>query len=76
MQRTQLISLVVVGLLAAFILYLATRERQPPLLPTDEEHARFITPEACMTCHDLEGEPMQRSNHPLKRDCLDCHGRR
>ena len=61
-------------LLAVFVLFLALRGRQAPVLPADVDHARFIDSETCMVCHDLEGDTMQEKNHPLRRDCMDCHG--
>jgi len=71
MNRTQLISLIAVGLIAALVLFLSLRERQPPVLPADADHLRFIDAETCMACHDLDAA----KNHPLRRECLDCHGR-
>jgi len=75
MNRTQVISLVVVLLIAAFVVYLSTRERQPPVLPLDEEHAGMFVLEQCMECHGPDGGYPKSRNHPLGDDCLRCHGR-
>jgi hypothetical protein len=75
MTRGQIAALLTVALLAAFVIYLSVRGRQPPVMPADEDHAVFIRAESCMSCHSLDGESTQEKNHPLRRDCLDCHGR-
>jgi cytochrome c553 len=74
MKRGQVIALVVVAVLAAFVVYLAARGRQAPVLPPDEDHTQFSGVEDCMVCHDMEGDEMRAIDHPLRRDCLDCHG--
>jgi hypothetical protein len=73
-KRSQWIALVVVALVAAFTIYLAVRGRQPPVLPADEEHARFVSADDCLICHDPNAESPQAKNHPLGNDCLRCHG--
>jgi hypothetical protein len=74
-NRTQWIALIVVAALAACMIYLAVRGRQPPLLPADEDHARFLSAEDCLICHDLNSDSPQGRNHPLGNDCSRCHGR-
>jgi hypothetical protein len=75
MRRVQTIALVAIALLAGFTIYLAVRGRQPPILPDDDEHARFVSAEDCLICHDPDGDSPQAKNHPLGNECLRCHGR-
>ena len=75
MSRSQIIAAAFVVVLAAFAVYLAVRGRQPPVLPLDEEHARFLSAEDCLICHDPNGDLAQAKNHPLGNDCMRCHGR-
>ena len=72
MKRAQWISLAVIFVFAALIVVLMLRNRQPPVLPADEEHVWHST-EACMECHGPDGTPVS-PNHPVGRDCLRCHG--
>lgn len=76
MKSVQAISVLVILVLAAVVVFLAMRERQPPLLPGDADHARFIAAEACLSCHGPQGSHPQGKNHPLGADCMRCHGRR
>ena len=72
MNRTQTIALAAVILFAALVALLALRSRQPPVLPADRDHARFVNPVACMTCHANFKPP----NHPIAGDgayCRTCH---
>jgi len=74
-NRTQWIALFVVAALAGFIVYLALRGRQPPLLPADEDHTVFVGAGTCLVCHDPNAESPQERNHPLGNECTRCHGR-
>jgi hypothetical protein len=75
MSSRRRVSIVVVVLLAGFVLVLALRNRQAPLLPSDEDHAEFLSGEQCQACHG-PGEPVAQSqNHPIGTDCMRCHSR-
>lgn len=76
MKPAQRISLIAVVLIAAAVVYLTTRNRQPPFLPADDEHVAFVDAPTCLTCHGADGGFPQSPNHPLGNDCLRCHGRR
>ena len=70
-QRILFVALVLAGLLVAWLAY---RTRQPPILPGDAEHRRFVNAETCLTCHDADGPAPRSSAHPVGLDCLRCHG--
>jgi hypothetical protein len=72
MKRSQLVAFVAIGLLATFVLYLAVRGRQAPVLPADRHHA-FVDADSCRTCHSLDDPVMQKIDHTPRRDCLQCH---
>jgi cytochrome c553 len=74
MKPVQKISLALVVAIAALVIFLATRNRQPPIVPPDEEHASFIDAAACNECHGPEGPIPQSTNHPLGNECMRCHG--
>ena len=74
MKPAQTVAILAIVALAALVLYLAMRSRQPPVLPADAEHARFISSGACLSCHGPDGVSPQPRNHPLGADCLRCHG--
>jgi len=74
MSRPQLLAIVAVLLLALGVGYLALRNRQPPLLPMDEEHARYPGAPPCMECHGPDSVFPKDENHPLGDDCFRCHG--
>ena len=76
MKRSQWIVLAVLALAAAFILWLAVKSRQPPLLPQDETHAAWESADACDACHAVGAAVPKPAKHPLGFDCLRCHGRR
>lgn len=76
MNRTQKVLLAVLALAAGFVLWLATRNPKPPFLPSDESHASFASPEACLECHAPGGPSPQSANHPLGRECMRCHAGR
>ncbi len=75
MSRVQVGAFVAIALLATLVIYLAVGARQPPQLPADEEHARFRSPAACLTCHGPAGVVPQSENHTVRTDCMACHGR-
>ncbi len=75
MNRTQIVALTTVVLLAGFVAFLALRSRQAPVLPADENHARFVNSESCLgACHGPDGAYPPSRNHTPRTDCLDCHG--
>jgi hypothetical protein len=76
MTRTQWILLGALAALAIIVILLALRNRQPPILPADAEHARWENAEACLSCHGPGGAMPQSKGHPLGQDCLRCHGSR
>lgn len=76
MSRKQIALLVVVALAAVAVFLLARSNRQPPLLPGDEEHAAFVSADACLQCHGPDGPYPRGRSHPVGRECLQCHGRR
>ena len=76
MNRRQLIVLAAILVAVGFIAWLAWSSRQPPLLPSDETHARFEGAETCLSCHGAESAVPQSPGHPLGGDCLRCHGKR
>lgn len=66
--------LTLLALLAAFIAWLAFRNRQPPLLPRDDVHVNEGVPDRCLTCHGPEAMLPRSKNHPPGNDCFRCHG--
>ncbi len=76
MRRTQIALFALLVAAAALVIAIASRTRQPPILPKDAEHARFDGAEACMTCHGPDGPVPHGRNHPPGLDCLRCHGSR
>ena len=74
MKPAQIVSIFALVTLAALVILLVVRGRQPPLLPADADHARFISSGACLSCHGPQGTSPQPKNHPLGTDCMRCHG--
>ena len=74
MNRRQLVWIVILILGAAFVGVLVLRNRQAPRLPVDIDHAAFRGADACLECHGPDGGAPQSRNHPVGRDCLNCHG--
>jgi len=74
MKRVQIVSILAIVVLAALVVFLAVRGRQPPVLPVDADHGRFVSTGACLSCHGPEGASPQSKNHPLGSDCMRCHG--
>jgi mono/diheme cytochrome c family protein len=74
MSRNQIVALGAVVLIAAFLAALALRTRQPPVLPADEAHGRFVSEDECTACHGPDAVLPMSKNHPLRTDCMDCHG--
>jgi hypothetical protein len=75
MNRLQSALVAAILLVGALVVVLALRNRQPPVLPADEEHASFPGAEPCLACHGPDGGLPRSQNHPLGDDCLRCHGR-
>ncbi len=75
MPRKHWTVLAVIAIAAAFILWLAYRSRQAPLVPDDPTHATIRGARFCLGCHGPAGAVPQPPNHPLGEDCLRCHGR-
>jgi cytochrome c553 len=74
-SRTQIILLSILIVTAGLLAVLVMRNRQPPILPADDDHAVFDGAEACMVCHGADGGMPQSKNHPIGPDCMRCHGR-
>jgi hypothetical protein len=74
MKRAQIVAIVALVALAGLVVFLAVRGRQPPVLPVDQEHARFLSSGACLSCHGPQGILPQTKNHPLGTECMRCHG--
>ena len=74
MRTAQIVSLIAIIALAALVIFLVMRGRQPPVLPIDADHSRFLSSGACLSCHGPEGSYPQPRNHPLGTDCMRCHG--
>jgi hypothetical protein len=72
MKRAQLISFAAIAVLAILIGVLVLRNRQPPVLPLDDDHVWRGAP-GCEECHGPDGIPRSR-NHPVGQDCTRCHG--
>jgi len=73
-NRRQAILLALLAATAALVIGLATRTRQPPLVPRDDVHAIGGPTAACLACHGPDGTSPRGPNHPLGEDCLRCHG--
>ncbi len=76
MRRHQLVALLAVVALAGFVIVLAVRNRPAHRLPPDSDHAQFVSPRACLSCHGPAGVLPQSQNHPPRTDCMACHGHR
>jgi len=76
MNRKQCVILAAIGIVGAFVAWLAWSSRQPPLLPQDDVHATFESARACLSCHRAGGAVPQSARHPLGEECLRCHGSR
>ena len=74
MKPAQIASVIALVALAALVTFLAVRGRQPPILPADTDHTRFISSGACLSCHGPQGGSPQPKTHPLGNDCMRCHG--
>jgi len=72
MKRVQWLSLAALAVLALVIAVFFLRNRQPPILPVDDDHL-WRGAEACRECHGPDGIP-QGPNHPVGEDCVRCHG--
>ena len=76
MSRTQRLLLLALAAVAIIVILLTKRNRQPPFLPTDAEHAGWDGASTCLACHGPGGAAPQSKRHPLGLDCLRCHGAR
>ncbi len=76
MKAAQIVSIFALVALAALVILLVVRGRQPPVLPFDADHARFVSSGRCLSCHGPQGTSPQPKNHPLGTDCMRCHGMR
>jgi cytochrome c553 len=76
MNRRQWMILAAIGVVAAFVAWLAWSSRQPPLLPNDEIHRTVASAGVCMGCHGADGAVPQSPRHPLGQECFRCHGSR
>ena len=74
MRKPQIALLAALLAIAALVVALTLRNRQPPYLPHDADHARFVTPQACLVCHGVDGGAPRGPNHPPSDDCMRCHG--
>jgi hypothetical protein len=75
-NKRRLLLFALLGLAAALVVALALRTRQPPRLPQDRDHARFISSGACLGCHAIGGVMPRGPRHPPSDDCMRCHGMR
>lgn len=76
MSRLQWSMLVLLALVVAFVGVLVARNRQAPMLPSDDDHAIFVDADSCLECHGGTDGAARSKNHPIGDDCLRCHGRR
>ena len=76
MNRKQIIAMLALLTIAALVGILALRNAQPPMLPQDEDHARFDGADGCLVCHGADGDLPRSPDHPLGDNCTRCHGRR
>ncbi len=75
MKRGQLGAMIGLLLVAALVGYLALRNRQPPVLPADADHATFVNSGRCIDCHGPDDEVPRGPKHPVGNDCMRCHGK-
>ena len=75
LNRLQMTLFAMLGLVAVFLLLVALRNPQAPLLPDDPVHGAFAGHAACLDCHGPASDYPQSRNHPVGNDCLRCHGR-
>lgn len=74
MKRGRAPAIVLLLAAAVLVLLLWRSTRQPPRLPLDADHTRFIDGATCLGCHGLDGSSPREPDHPLGLDCLRCHG--
>jgi mono/diheme cytochrome c family protein len=74
MKHTRLVLAGALLLVTLLVGYLVLRNRQAPQLPTDRDHGRFISADACQACHGPKKLYPRGRNHPIGIDCLRCHG--
>ena len=74
MKPVQVVAIAVILVVLGFVLFLALRTRQPPVLPGDAKHAVYDGAASCLTCHGPQGVKPRSKNHPMGNECLRCHG--
>ena len=74
MKRTQWIAFGALFAFAALVLVFALRNRQAPQMPPDEDHG-WRNAETCLECHAPGKQHLENPNHPVGRDCLQCHAK-
>lgn len=74
MNRTQIVLIVALLLIAGLILLLVFRNPPIPFLPDDADHVGVAEFE-CTECHDAESVYPRGQNHPVGLDCFRCHAR-
>lgn len=73
MKRARWAALVLVAAAGAFLVLYSFRKARPDI-PADAEHlAARANPEACLACHGKGGSSPRSPNHPMGRDCGQCH---
>jgi hypothetical protein len=74
LKKSSLATLVLVALTLGVLFFMFTVGKTRPPIPADEMHlALGGNLRNCLSCHG-PGESQARSqNHPLGRDCLQCH---
>lgn len=72
-QRTQVIAVLVLLVVALLVGTLVCRGRQAPFLPVDADHARFVGHGPCDECHGPDAGAPRGENHPIGNDCMRCH---
>jgi hypothetical protein len=75
MNRTQIILVVALLLVAALILVLVFRNPRIPFLPEDADHLGAAGSPTCAECHEPDGVYPRGQNHPIGQDCFRCHAR-
>lgn len=74
MKRAQWIAFGALFAFAALVLVFVLRNRQAPPMPPDEAHS-WLNADTCMECHATGTELAQNPNHPVGRDCMQCHAK-
>ena len=75
MNRTQIVLVIALLLVAALILVLVFRNPPIPFLPDDEDHLGRAASPSCLDCHEPDAIYPRGQNHPIGLDCFRCHAR-